>query len=502
MASLHSVQRWDEETDVLVLGSGLSGTVTALEASAFDADADVLLVEKNPASKVGGSSRVASGGLMFPDDVEELLAYQRALNHPQQVPEPTLRAWAEGMIELEPWVTKKAEEVGMTVERYPRDAEYPEFPGATTASGGVRIMPRPSGVWRCFNAHLARSQVRTMFDSRAVDLIQDPDTFEVFGVIVEQGGQRVAIRARRAVVMCVGGHAGSREMNLDYTGQDLYALGNPANTGDGIRMLQRAGAAMWHLRNFNQTGGTWAAIKVPDFEAAFFRKPFMKTGAWIEIARDNRRFYDEGELLALTHNRVKRHGNWIDTPLASALPVHMIFDEKTRTGDCLTVDDQSWNIVVEGYGWSPDNSAEIERGWIVRADSIRELARRIDRDPDEVDATVARYNEAARAGHDPEFGRGADRMQPIDEPPFYSIEIVAAILASTGGGKRDAGAHVLDDDGRPIPRLYEAGELGSTLGNLYQNGELLTECIVFGRIAGRNAVAETPWADPVRRAPE
>jgi succinate dehydrogenase/fumarate reductase flavoprotein subunit len=496
MSTLQSIERWSDEADVLILGFGLSGAVAAIEASTTDAEADVLIVEKNPEHKAGGSSRASSQGLcLVADDVEGLMTYQRALNDPNPVPEPTLRAWAEGMVELYPWVTQMAKEVGMAVEVNPRDPEYAEFPGSSAVVDGFTVVPRPSGVWNCFKAHVDRHPIRTRFGVRAVDLIQDPDTLEVFGAIVEQGSERLAIRARRGVVMCVGGFSGSREMNLNYNGQDLYTLGNPANTGDGLRMLQRAGADLWHLRNRNQTGGAWAAMKFPEFDAAFFRKPSMDAWSWIDIARDNRRFCDEGATLFKTHNRVKVHGQWVDAPYAFVLPIHMIFDESTRTGGGLAVDGQSWNAIVEGYKWSPDNSTEIARGWIHKADSIRELARIIGRKPDEVEVAVARYNEFARAGHDADFGRIAERMQPIDKPPFYAVEVVAASLASTGGAKRDGGAHVLGHDGIPIPRLYEAGELGSTLANLYQNGELLTECMVFGRIAGRNAVGEPAWAE-------
>jgi len=67
------------------------------------------------------------------------------------------------------------------------------------------------------------------------------------------------------------------------------------------------------------------------------------------------------------------------------------------------------------------------------------------------------------------------------------------VVTTTGGGRRDKEARVLDVDGNPIPRLYEAGECGSTLANIYQNGSFLTECVVFGRIAAKNATAEKPW---------
>jgi succinate dehydrogenase/fumarate reductase flavoprotein subunit len=86
-------------------------------------------------------------------------------------------------------------------------------------------------------------------------------------------------------------------------------------------------------------------------------------------------------------------------------------------------------------------------------------------------------------------------MQPIQQPPFYAVEIVAGLLASTGGGKRNERGQVIGHDGKPIPRLYEAGELGSTAANLPQRGHLLGECMVFGRIAGANAVRKSAWVD-------
>jgi succinate dehydrogenase/fumarate reductase flavoprotein subunit len=101
---------------------------------------------------------------------------------------------------------------------------------------------------------------------------------------------------------------------------------------------------------------------------------------------------------------------------------------------------------------------------------------------------VSMFNAACAAGRDDDFARDPARMSPIVTPPFYAVEIVPAITITTGGGRRNARAQVLDIDGQPIPRLYEAGALGSTLANLYQNGASLAECIVFGRIAGGEAV--------------
>jgi len=146
------------------------------------------------------------------------------------------------------------------------------------------------------------------------------------------------------------------------------------------------------------------------------------------------------------------------------------------------------------YKWSEDNSAEIARGWIAQARTIAELADRISVDRPNLEETIAKYNEYCRAGQDPEFGRARENLTAIEGPPYYAIELWPSLLNTQGGPRRDKEARVVDPDGKPIPRLYAAGELGSIWGFLYQGANNIGECIVFGQIAGRNAAAEEPWA--------
>jgi predicted oxidoreductase len=171
----------------------------------------------------------------------------------------------------------------------------------------------------------------------------------------------------------------------------------------------------------------------------------------------------------------------------------MIFDEATRANNCLIIKVMSWNPVVAGYEWSDDNSAEVDKGWIVRADSIAELAARIGRDPAAVELAVSEYNAACGAGHDAAFGRSPATLQPITAPPYYAIRVDPAIVCTGGGGQRNIESEVIDHAGRAIPRLYEAGELGSMFSNLYQNGSYLTECMISGRAAGRNGARLPDW---------
>jgi succinate dehydrogenase/fumarate reductase flavoprotein subunit len=84
-------------------------------------------------------------------------------------------------------------------------------------------------------------------------------------------------------------------------------------------------------------------------------------------------------------------------------------------------------------------------------------------------------------------------MGPIDKPPFYALPLYAGGPNTKGGIAANAEREVLNWEGKPIPRLFTAGEISSALKFVYQGGGNLTECIVFGRIAGRNAAALKPW---------
>ena len=78
--------------------------------------------------------------------------------------------------------------------------------------------------------------------------------------------------------------------------------------------------------------------------------------------------------------------------------------------------------------------------------------------------------------------------------PYYAVELSPSMINTQGGPRRNEKAEVLKPDGTPIPRLYSAGELGSIYSYLYQGTGNIGECLVFGRIAGRNAAAEARWS--------
>jgi succinate dehydrogenase/fumarate reductase flavoprotein subunit len=175
------------------------------------------------------------------------------------------------------------------------------------------------------------------------------------------------------------------------------------------------------------------------------------------------------------------------------IPAYAIFDEDTRMRGAIGRTDRG--KVSDVYQWSADNSAEIRKGWISAADDIGELAPQIGLRPEHLQTTIAQYNLMCVSGYDPKIGRSPNTLVPIATPPFYAIAIWPCLYNTQGGPKRNSSAQVLDTWGKPIKHLYSAGELGSLWYRNYPGGGNVSEALAFGRIAGKNAAAETPTTD-------
>jgi succinate dehydrogenase/fumarate reductase flavoprotein subunit len=485
-------RRWDHEVDVLVVGFGLAACSAAIEAIDTDPKAKVLMLEKADEMNAGGDTRASGQGLVVPKDKQAMMRYHRNMYWPNPIPDDLLEFYVDELMVLHPWIEARAKEANQPYIQLFAIYEFPELGAVDAVLRQATILPRAGGLWEAFKKNVLRRPIDVWYESPATDLIQDPDTGEVLGAVVNRKGKEVRVRARRGVVMACGGYAASPEILANYCGYyDSPPAGSPYNTGDGIYMLQKVGADLWHMRNRMYSGGFHLAIQVPEFKSAFLVPPSISTrDGWIEIAADNKRFYDESLPYGLTHYKVRRHGNYFDTMHQWVGPVHRIMDETVlKTGGPL-VGEHGWNNVVHGYRWSKDNSVEIEKGWLIKADTVAELAVKMGRDPKQVEETVAEWNKSCEAGHDPLFNRDPRTLRPL-KPPFYAVQIKPIMICTSGGAKRNRNSEVLDRHGKPIPGLYEAGQLGSMISFLYQNGTYLTEAMISGRSAGRNAVKRT-----------
>ena len=174
----------------------------------------------------------------------------------------------------------------------------------------------------------------------------------------------------------------------------------------------------------------------------------------------------------------------------------MVFDETRRAAGPLcqlasSTSGQSWCGVFKNYSWSDDNQAEIDKGWILKADTIEELAEKAGIDPAALRETVDTWNKMVADGVDTQFERHT-QLTPVANPPFYLTEMALSYINTQGGPDRDGEHRVLNWEGEPIPRLYAGGEFGSIYGFLYQGAGNVPEALGT-RVAGENAAAAEPW---------
>jgi succinate dehydrogenase/fumarate reductase flavoprotein subunit len=487
---------WDEEADVVVVGSGFAGSAAAI--AAHDAGANVLLIEKAPEKHKGGNSRVCAQVLFWPNDVEKAKTYFKAMTGPymDNISEEMVHVWAHEMHANKAWL----ETLGMNPIPL-HDVEFPEFDGSDCVqmllhgdgpAGSERVM-RVGGerLWKgVTEPALAKRKIRALYETGATNLVKHDG--EIIGVIADQRGKRIAIKANRAVILTCGGFENNPAMIRSYiTGlPHIYPTGTPYNTGDGIRMGMEIGADLWHMTNIS---GPEFFFKAPELPVSgYLNFPHAKN--YIFVAGDGKRFTAEGQPTSRAdrHGKVKYHGAWMQ--LAAPVPIYLIFDETLRTSGPIGKVNDDWDKSHGNfYDWSDDNLREIGKGWIKQADTIRELADLVGLCSDVLAATVIRYNAQVAAEHDADFDRAAIALAPIETGPFYAMELTPSFLNTHGGPRRNKDAQVISVSDKPIPRLYSAGELGSIYAFLYQGGGDVGECFAFGRIAGRNAAAQKPF---------
>ena len=482
---------WDAEADVVVVGFGAAGMAAAV--TAHDLGAGVVLLDKAPQGEHGGNTRVAGQGYLNISSVEEGVKYLTALCGPYEVPDVMIRVWAEEMAVNNDWLSS----LGCDPQEHqhqPVGIEFPDLPGAFCTH---KFHDGPtygySLTWQAFERCVLSRPIDVRYATPARALIQHDATREIVGVRAEHAGKPLHIKARRGVVLACGGFENNQEMIRNYLPNVpyCYTSGSPWNEGDGITMALSVGADLWHMNNY---AGPSMALKVPEVRTSMSMVAlhYSKTppGGMIVVGPDGRRFCDEK--YKTRHGKVPQNGRWL--PLFTPCPMHMIIDHAMLAAGPLYDSHPShgWTQIIEKYEWSADNSKELAKGWIRRADTIGALAKVIGLDPAALEATVGRWNASVEAGRDAEFGRTM-MLAPIARGPFYAIELAPSMLNTQGGPRRNERAEVVRPDGTPIPRLYSAGELGSIFSYLYQGTGNIGEALGFGRIAGRNAAAGRPW---------
>jgi succinate dehydrogenase/fumarate reductase flavoprotein subunit len=529
--------------DVIVLGSGAAGLTAAFTAA--HEGARVAVFEKH--TRIGGTTSWSGGHVWIPnnphmaevgasDSVADAMAYLTSLGR-GLVAERLIQTFVDNGPRMAEYLEKYGGLEFFAVPGLPD--YYPSNPGGKPGGGrtmGTTLFPFESlGDWRervepgaYYAAGLRMDETaigaavpkvptpeerarRAVRDERGmgqgligmllaacvregvefaestpgVDLVLTDG--RVVGVVVDGPDGRRTVRAQRGVILATGGF----EWNPEYCATFLRGVVGmpvsiPTNTGDGLRMAMKVGAALQNMRE-----AWWIpAATLPPGINSMNRE--MITGdrtrpRSIMVNRQGRRFTNE----AVNYHGIGGafHQEDVNAFGYANLPAWLIFDHEYLTR----------------YGSIGRPYSGQTHPWLIEAPTLDALAHRLDIPAGELQNTVERWNANVAKGVDPDFHRGETAhdlwwgdpykkgtiegtLGPLDAAPYYALELTIGALGTKGGPKVDADGRVIDLDGAVIPGLYAAGNVSSPTGSAYGGpGGTLGPNMTFGWLAGKHA---------------
>lgn len=321
------------------------------------------------------------------------------------------------------------------------------------------------------------------------------DDGSVLGAVVEKEGKPYRIKARKGVVMGMGGFEHNQAMREQYLPQPTsteWSGSQTNNTGDGHLAAEKINAKFDMMQH-----AWWApAVKIPGWDRPFIIFAERSLPGLVIVNQKGERFENEaGPYLEAgeefyTQNR----------PDASTFPSYVIFDAEFRKKF-------PFGPIAPGYSM-PDNRLS-KRIWKVlkKADTIEALANEIGVDAAGLAETVRKNNEFAKTGKDTDFGRGEiyyDRyygdanttpnhcIAPIAKGPYYAIPIHPGDIGTKGGVLTDVNGQVVNTEGAPIQGLYAVGNVASSvMGSKYPGaGSTLGPAMTFGYLAAKHMLSK------------
>jgi fumarate reductase flavoprotein subunit len=488
-------------TDVVVVGAGIAGLTAAL--SVAEAGARVIQLEKGPGYNYRGLHNAAissdiqkRAGINIDKDqlictIMEFGAYRGD----QRV----VKLWADNCDRVMEWMMDMAEEAGIEVTLDPTTKPwyFPNYPVAHVFDTKTYRFQAALAEILVNNGQLKGVDLR--FEIEAVQLIRKAKG-RVTGLIARNKyGAYIQFNASKAIILCTGDYGGDRQMVEKYCWEGVSKLrslypdmtvrayaaqkctnipGKDMNTGDGHKMAIWVGAAIDDPPHcamlFDYT--TWSKESLFDLA----RQP------WLYVNLNGERFMNEDLPWGYECSQLMQQPD---------ITAWSIWDTKWEQEVVKMRSQCCKNMGPPTYLWNTRwLGEEVEKGNVLIADTIEELARKMDISVGRFKATVARYNELARQGKDLDFGKHPDRLTILEKPPYYASQMTAVYLVILGGLKINTQLQVLDKEGNPIPGLYAAGNVsGSFFGSQYPTtvpGLSHSRAWTFGRLAGLAAAAE------------
>ena len=494
------------DTDILVVGCGTGGMFAV--AAAAEAGGKVIGIDRFP---VGTGVREDLGAIdsryqkKWGTKIDKFdfitMATQYAGGHIQQ---DLVKLWCEQSAEAIDWLGDRLEERGIELWHEAGDKDdhtrYEHF-----ATGHSPRLPRGKDgkftvtLSQVIADYALKKGARFDYSTKMVKLEKNKEG-RVTGCIAQNSeGQYVRYNAKKGVIVATGGYAKNIKMMEALQPWNLRVVGRtgamPGAHGDGIRACLWVGAKMDETHSAlkfdrcavrpNQMPGVET---MNSGDSGFF---WMGSQPWLKVNADGKRFMNESgtyENILHADEYQKGHShytlfdsNWVK------------YAEQFKMHGCSRMFPFA-NGADPNIPWQVVESKMlpglIEKGFVVKADTIEEFAQKLQLPVETLKATIARNNELYKKGEDVDYGKEAHRLSPIDKAPFYGAKNTGWLLCTLDGIQINTDMNAIDTEGNPIPGLYVVGnDSGSYFANEYPNlatGMACGRTVTFGRIVGRN----------------
>ncbi|WP_303015257.1 FAD-dependent oxidoreductase [Holdemania massiliensis] len=462
------------ESDVVVVGAGLSGLMAALEAAS--SGAKVTLIEKT--GVIGGTSITASGIFACAETKENILPMfttwmEKNVNSTRnQVDEAMLQALCEASPEVVALMKDSGVDFEIKTSQTGSQTFFSTASEASLRNASAIAMASAEATGKggentikVLTEACRKAGVEILLNTPATELIMENG--EVTGVIskTEKSGNQTFHAS--AVVLTTGDYAKNAELTakINPRAAGEYSATAVGNTGDGITLALSAGGV---LDEFQES-----------MSGVFNANPFdMPT-----IGQKANSYPFESIVLTMDGKRVFREDGGSHQQM-----VHYIRDDALDTAWCVMDQAIADRFVrLDEYLQATAEGSPVLRAY--QATTIEDLAKLMEVDSAVLQETVSRYNTLCEQKNDEDCGKAVDYLSPIDEGPYYAVLLYDGTRGNYGGIVTSPMGEVVNAEGQAIAGLYAGGIVssGAFFADYYPGGEALAVASHMGFIAGKNA---------------
>lgn len=448
----------EKDTDVVVIGGGGAGFAAAV--SAKEAGANVILVEK--LASVGGNTLISGGEYAAPaNDIQK----EEGIEDSKELFAKDVEE-AGGNPELIKVIADKATEDAYWL----RDDIGVEWLDSLMFFGGhsVKRSLIPA-------AHTGNELIKNYLkkaEELGIEVLTETDVKEILskdgkvcGIKAETKDGELVVNAK-SVVVASGGFGANADMCYEFDkeiDEHVLSTNSPGATGDGILMAEKLGADTVDMDKIQ----LYPVCDVETGKLLYCGDTRLVGGALL-VNKEGKRFVEELGTRREISMAIKAQTDYVG---------YVLWDETSneKTGTMKSNPEEAKSL--------------FDRGLMVKADTLEELADHFGIDKDALLETVKTFNENSAKNEDPEFNLRMLGWQ-VKDAPFYMMKAAPAVHHTMGGLKINTDAQVLNKDGEWIDGLYAAGEVtGGIHGSNRLGSVAMADITVFGRIAGENAAA-------------